>query len=97
MVQNTQIVNIKLQPSARKNAVTGWEKGADGQDILKVQITTAPEKGKANKALTALLAKHWGIPKSAITLIRGETSRLKVLEVRGLSEDALIAAPPSAS
>ncbi len=82
MVQYTQTVNIKLKPSARKNAVLGWEKGANGQDVLKVQITTAPEKGKANMALIALLAEYWGVPKSALTIMRGETSRLKVLEVK---------------
>jgi len=75
----------------------GWEEGAEGKTVLKVQITTAPEKGKANKDLIALLAKHWKIPKSAITIVRGEASRLKTLEITGVSLESLIAVPPSIS
>ncbi|MBK6896837.1 MAG: DUF167 domain-containing protein [Alphaproteobacteria bacterium] len=78
-------ITVKLTPGARKNEVAGWETDAAGARFLRVSVTAAPEKGKANAALVKLLAKHWGIPKSAITLVRGETSRVKVIEVQGLS------------
>lgn len=85
MGQKMARITVKLTPGARKNEVAGWETDAAGARFLRVSVTAAPEKGKANAALVKLLAKHWGIPKSAITLVRGETSRVKVIEVQGLS------------
>ncbi len=75
-------ITVKLTPKASKNEVQGWIKGPDGEKILKCRVTAVPEKGKANKALIALPAKHWKIPKSDIRMIRGETDRIKTLEVR---------------
>lgn len=92
-----EVITIKLTPSARKNAVLGWEADSEGSPVLKVQVTTVPEKGKANKALIELLAKHWKIPKSAITIIRGETSRIKTLEIQGVVMEGLTGGLPSAS
>lgn len=74
-------ITVKLTPGAKKNEVFGWETDAAGERFLRVSVTAAPEKGKANAALIKLLSKHWGIPKSAITIVRGETSRMKVIEV----------------
>lgn len=82
-------ITIKLTPSGKKNEIKGWETNDAGERYLRVQITAAPEKGKANEALIKLLAKHYDTPKSAITLIRGETSRVKTLEIN--------AAQPSSS
>jgi hypothetical protein len=78
-----QTITVKLTPGARQNKVLGWEEDLFGERTLKVQVTAIPEKGKANKAMIALLSKHWEIPKSAIVIKRGETSRVKVLEVEG--------------
>lgn len=72
-------INIRLTPKAARNALQGWTTDQDGQPVLKVSVTTPPEKGKANKALIALLAREWHIPKSSITLIKGETSKNKTL------------------
>ncbi|MCB1782460.1 MAG: DUF167 domain-containing protein [Alphaproteobacteria bacterium] len=77
-------VTVKLTPGAKKNEILGWDMDLSGERILKVQVTAVPEKGKANKALIALLSKEWRIAKSAISIVRGETSRVKVLEVDGL-------------
>ncbi len=79
-------ITVKLTPGAKKNEVAGWDIGAAGERFLRVSVTAAPEKGKANAALIKLLAKHWGIPKSAIEIVRGETNRLKVIEVEGVDE-----------
>lgn len=76
------IVTVKLTPKASRNEVKGWSEDADGQKILKVSVTAAPEKGKANKALIELLSKEWKVPKSAIEIIRGETERVKVIKVK---------------
>ena len=76
-----QTITVKLTPGAKQNKVIGWEEDLFGDRTLKVQVTAIPEKGKANKALIALLSKHWKIPKSSIKIIRGETSRTKILKV----------------
>lgn len=83
---NDITVTIKLTPKASRNAVQGWAEDAEGNKILKVSVTTVPEKGKANEALIELLAKEWKLPKKAFSLIRGETDRLKVLKVSGLEK-----------
>lgn len=80
-------ITVKLTPGAKKNEVLGWEEDLLGERILRVQVTAIPEKGKANKALIALLSKEWKIAKSAMTIVRGETSRVKVLEVEDLELD----------
>ncbi len=69
-------ITVRLTPNAKANKVIGWD-----DNVLKVQVTAIPEKGKANKALIALLSKHWKIPKSAISITRGETARIKTLEI----------------
>ena len=78
-------IHIRLTPKASRDAILGWVAGADGQPVLKVSVTAVPEKGKANDALIALLAKSWKLPKGAILLVRGETDRNKTLILRDLS------------
>ncbi len=82
-------ITVKLTPGAKKNEVGGWETDAAGARFLRVFVTAAPEKGKANAALIKLLSKHWGVPKSAIEIVRGETSRVKVIEVEGVETSLL--------
>lgn len=53
---------------------------------MSVRVTVAPEDGKANAAACALIARSLGVPKSAVSVARGETSRHKQLEVEGLVE-----------
>ena len=81
MADSPQIIPIHAIPKSAANRVEGWVLDADGQRWLKVRITSAPEDGKANKALIAFLSKQWHIPKSALSLVSGETSRYKRLAV----------------
>lgn len=79
-------INVRVIPRAKFNCVTDSPLGrgggaADGVGCLKVHTTTAPTDGKANAAVIAALAKHFGVPKSNIQLLRGETSRDKVFEI----------------
>ncbi len=53
---------------------------ADGQ--VRVWVTAPPDKGKANKAVTALVAKTLSVPKGAVNVVRGETAREKMLRVQ---------------
>jgi uncharacterized protein len=70
---------VHLQPGARKSEVAGF-KG----DVLYIKVTAAPEKGQANQALIDLLAELLDVAKSNISLIRGATSRSKVISVEGI-------------
>ena len=49
--------------------------------LVRVFVTAPPDKGKANKAVTALVARALDVPKTAVELVRGDTSREKVLRI----------------
>lgn len=70
---------VRVQPRARKNAVVGTHAGC-----LKVAVTQAPEKGKANEAIVKVLADGLHIRKQQITLIGGATSRQKTFLISGI-------------
>lgn len=59
---------------------------ADGSVVLQARVTAPPDKGKANVALIVLVAQAFGVPKSAVSIVSGETSRLKILEIGGDSQ-----------
>lgn len=75
------ILTVKVIPRARKNEIAGYENG-----VLKVRLHAIPEKGKANEELIDFLAEEFDLPKSSMTLIRGQTSRIKHLKIDGLDE-----------
>lgn len=75
------IIQIKVTPNAAKNQILGWE-----GNVLRLRIRGVPEKGRVNEELIAFLAKTWGLAKSQITLLSGHTSRLKRLQIEGITE-----------
>ena len=77
---------MKVRPRARLNSV----EVQDGRR-LRVNVTAAPEGGKANQAVVTLLAGSLGIPKSTIRVVRGHRSTDKLLDVAGLSFDEVVA------
>lgn len=68
-------INIRVIPRARRNAVDVQSDGT-----YRVYTTAAPADGDANAAVVKMLAKHLGVPKTSIKIIRGTTSRDKVIE-----------------
>jgi uncharacterized protein (TIGR00251 family) len=78
------ILPIHAQPGARKNGITGVYAGR-----LKVAVTQAPEKGKANQALVKLLAELLEVKRSQIALIAGETSSQKKFLITGVDRATL--------
>ena len=58
--------------------------------ILQVRITAPPVKGKANKELIAFLSKSLGVNKSSLSIVKGHTSRNKVIAIDGLSQENVI-------
>ncbi|WP_031237085.1 DUF167 domain-containing protein [Asticcacaulis sp. AC460] len=76
-------IAIRLTPRASADAVDGWGEDEQGRRFLKVRVRAAPIEGRANEALIAFLAKTLGIPKSRLSLVAGDTSRLKQIEIDG--------------
>lgn len=69
-------LKIYLTPRASKNKIKGWR----GEELC-VSITSPPVDGKANDELIKFLSKKFGVPKSAISIVKGETSRHKTLRI----------------
>lgn len=83
-------LTVRLTPNGGRDAIDGWETGADGESHLKARVSDPPDKGKANKALVALIAKAAGVPKSAVSLVSGDTQRKKILRIEGDPEDTIV-------
>lgn len=73
-------IEIHLQPGAKRNEVVGFKEG-----VLYAKVTALPQKGQANRALLELMAQMLGIPKSNVEIVRGQSSRSKVIAVHGLT------------
>ncbi|MGE3319996.1 MAG: DUF167 domain-containing protein [Candidatus Berkiella sp.] len=74
-------LHVRVTPKAKSSRIKK-EITPDGEVYYKVYVTAVAEDGKANQAVIELLAKALGVPKSALTITRGETSRDKVIEIR---------------
>jgi len=77
-------IRVKVQPKASSNQIVGF-KG----DVLQVRVTAPPERGKANDALVELLATTLRVARSKIRILRGHSSRDKLIAVDDLSQDDL--------
>ncbi len=72
------VIEVRVQPKAGSNRITVVE------GRIKVYVTAAPEKGRANKAVIEVLARELGVPKRTVSIKSGERSRTKLVEVEGL-------------
>jgi hypothetical protein len=71
---------IKAIPNAPRSAVAGWL-----GDVLKVKVHAPPVEGRANEALCEFLASELGLHRRAVSVLRGDTSRQKLIRIDGLS------------
>lgn len=89
---------LRVTPNAGRDSLDGIETRDDASIVLRIRVSAVPDKGKANAAVIALLAKALRLSKSSISLVSGETSRHKTLRLAGESGeiasrlDALITA-----
>jgi uncharacterized protein len=79
-------VCLYVQPGASKTQIVGMHDG-----LIKVRVAAPPVEGAANQALVEFVAKRLRIPKSRVRVVSGLTSRRKVLEIDGVSQDAIAA------
>ena len=78
------ILRVQVSPRAAANKVLGVHDG-----MIKVALTAPPVEGAANKALVELLSKALDVPKSAIILTAGVSSRRKTLLIDGITPEAV--------
>ncbi len=83
-VEGGIVVSVKVQPNASKDRVVG-----EYADQLKIAVTVAPEKGKANKAVIKVLSKSLGVKSSDIEILSGETSRDKKVFMKDITLENL--------
>jgi uncharacterized protein (TIGR00251 family) len=72
------IIEVKVAPRSSKMGIVGVM-----DNMLKVKLTAPPVDGAANEQLKELLAEKYGVSKSDITILRGETSRRKTVKIKG--------------
>lgn len=77
--QDSVLIAVQVRPKAGYDAIEGEVVDSSGKKWLRVRLATAPEDGKANKALIKLLAKEWGCAPSSLSIVSGETSRHKLI------------------
>jgi uncharacterized protein len=70
-------VRVKVIPRSARTEIAG--EMADG--TLKIRIAAPPEKGRANDALCVFLARHFGVPRQAVSIVSGHSAALKLVRV----------------
>ena len=75
-------ISLLVYPNAARNEVLGFTDG-----ILRVKVTAPPAKGKADKELIAFLSQLLDVGKSSVNIIKGHTSRNKLIAIDGLSQE----------
>jgi uncharacterized protein (TIGR00251 family) len=84
------LIKVKVFPQSKKNEIIFISFDQDNQNLfLKVKITKAPEKGKANEAVIKLFSDSWKIAKSEIELIKGATSQNKLFLLKRVNDDLI--------
>ncbi len=80
------VLPVRAKPGARRNELLDEHAGA-----LRVSVTAAPEQGKANDAIIAVLAENLNLRRSQISLLTGPTSKIKRFLIEGIRPDDLLA------
>lgn len=78
------VIAVRVTPRSARDDVTGWQDG-----VLRVRLRAPPVDGKANEALRRLLADRLNVAPSAITIVSGETARIKRVQVEGIADEDL--------
>ncbi len=82
-------LQIKVVPGASHDAIEGWM-----GESLKIRIRARPERGRANTAVIALLAATVEVPRSAVVIRSGHTSRHKIVDFENVALSELMARLP---
>ncbi|RIJ32904.1 DUF167 family protein [Henriciella mobilis] len=74
-------LTVRVTPNASNDDIQGRAVDDAGREFLKLKVRAVPEGGKANRAVEKLLAKALKLPKSAVRVVTGETSRIKGVDI----------------
>jgi len=77
LLNSLMLIKVKAKPRSKKEEVKQIS-----ENYYEVRVSVPPEKGKANERIAELLADYFKVPKSAVKLVRGETSKEKLFEVK---------------
>jgi uncharacterized protein len=83
-------VRVRLTPRGVRDALDGIETLADGSVVVKARVRAAPVEGEANAALLACLARTLKVRARDLSIISGETARIKTILIRGDSRMAAL-------
>jgi uncharacterized protein (TIGR00251 family) len=75
------LILVRVTPAASRDALLGWQ-----GDVLRLSVAAPAERGKANEAMLRLLSTALGLPSQRLRIVRGHTSRQKVIAVEGMDE-----------
>ncbi|HBG77532.1 MAG TPA: YggU family protein [Phycisphaerales bacterium] len=79
------IFQVKVVPAGSKTSVEGIY-----GDMLKVKLSAAPEKGKANEALLEFLAEMLGVKRKFVKIVSGQTSKVKQIAIKQMSQQEFL-------
>ena len=74
-------ISVRVSPNSTRNEVVGFNDG-----VWQVKVSAPPIKGKANKELIAFLSEILGVGRSSLSIIKGHTSRNKLMAIDGLTQ-----------
>ena len=77
------LLTVRLTPKGGRDALDGIAQLADGRAVLKARVRAAASEGEANSALVQLVARALAVPPTSVSLIAGETARIKRLRIAG--------------
>jgi uncharacterized protein len=81
---------VRVQPRASRNEMAGLH-----GDAIKIRLSAPPVDGAANDALVIFLADIFAVPRRSVRILAGETSRSKIVEIDGVTAQAVIAVAQS--
>ncbi len=78
-------ISLRVYPNASKNEMVGFSDG-----VLRVKVSAPPIKGKANRELVTFLRRLLGVGRGSVNIIKGHSTRNKVVAVDGLSREEVM-------
>ncbi len=77
------LIDVRLTPRGGRDAIEGAAALSDGRPVVRARVRAAPEDGRANAALETLVAEAFAVARSQVSVVQGQTARLKTVAVRG--------------
>lgn len=78
-------LTVHIQPRAAKNELTGTR-----EEALRLRLTAPPVEGAANRACVEFLAEWLGVKKGQVTIVSGEKSRTKIVQIAGMTRQRVL-------